>query len=69
MRLGNFGDCKGVGEGIKEMRIHFGAGYRIYFGEEGQATVLLLWGGDKRSQRDDIERAKEFWWDHKHRTS
>ena len=56
LKSGNFGDCKSVGEGILEMRIHFRAGYRIYFSEVGNTIVLLLCGGDK-----DINRAKTYW--------
>jgi putative addiction module killer protein len=47
--LGNPGDCHGVGEGVQELRIDYGPGYRVYFGQEGHAVVLLLCGGDKRT--------------------
>ena len=57
---GNAGDVKLVGEGVSEMRIHVGAGYRVYFTRVGAAIVLLLCGGDKRSQNRDIERALEM---------
>jgi putative addiction module killer protein len=56
--LGNFGDCKPVGEGVSEMRIDVVPGYRIYFVREGASVYLLLVGGDKRSQRQDIQQAK-----------
>jgi len=56
--LGNFGDCKPVGDGISEMRIDFGPGYRVYYARRGQVVYLLLIGGDKTSQRKDIEKAK-----------
>jgi putative addiction module killer protein len=61
VRLGNFGDCKALGEGLFELRAPFGPGYRIYFARKGQTVVLLLCGGDKASQRNDIERARRYW--------
>lgn len=63
--LGNFGDCKSVGAGVFELRFHFGSGYRIYFGEVDNTIVLLLCGGDKSSQSQDIRRAKAYWRDYK----
>ncbi len=56
--LGNLGDVAPVGEGVSEMRIFYGPGYRVYFIREGQALVVLLCGGDKSSQQRDIKRAK-----------
>ena len=64
LRLGNFGDSKRVGE-VFELRIHVGPGYRVYFGREGDTTVILLCGGDKRSQARDIERAEAYWRDYR----
>jgi len=55
---GNFGDCAPVGEGVSEMRIHFGPGYRVYFVQRGALVFLLLLGGDKSTQEGDIEKAK-----------
>lgn len=59
-KLGNFGDFKFVGDGIYEMRIHYGSGYRIYYTKEDDVVVLLLVGGDKSTQQKDIEKAKEL---------
>jgi putative addiction module killer protein len=59
--LGNLGDHKPVGNGVWEARLAFGPGYRLYFGKSGQDIVLLLLGGDKRSQDQDIKKAREFW--------
>ena len=55
---GNFGDCKPVGNGVSEMRVHVGPGYRLYFTRQGKTVYLLLCGGDKSTQDRDIERAK-----------
>jgi putative addiction module killer protein len=61
IRLGNFGDCKSVGAGISELRIPHGPGYRVYFGRRGKTVVILLYGGDKRTQSRDIALAQTYW--------
>ena len=58
--IGNFGDCKPVGEGVSEMRIHVGAGYRVYFMQDGDCVYLLLVGGGKSTQQSDIAEAIEM---------
>ncbi len=60
-REGNFGDCRSVGEGVFEMRIDVGAGYRVYYAREDILVYLLLAGGDKRTQETDIRSAKKIW--------
>ena len=67
LRLGNFGDCKNVGVGVSELRMHFGPGYRLYFAQDGQTLVVLLCGGDKSTQNRDIEKALLYWQDYKRR--
>ncbi len=57
VQLGNFGDYKSVGEGVFEMRIFYGAGYRVYFVQRGSEIVVLLAGGDKSTQSTDIQKA------------
>lgn len=60
VQLGNFGDAKSVGNGVHELRLTFGPGYRIYFMQRKERIILLLCGGDKSSQARDIERAKRM---------
>ncbi|MEZ4733906.1 MAG: type II toxin-antitoxin system RelE/ParE family toxin [Caldilineaceae bacterium] len=64
IRQGNFGDCKAVGSGVSELRIDYGPGYRVYFGRQGEKIVILLCGGDKRTQPRDIETAQARWEDY-----
>ena len=61
MQRGQFGDCKALSGGLFELRLLFGPGYRVYFGEDKGRVILILNGGDKSSQRKDINRAKEYW--------
>ncbi|MBD2857647.1 type II toxin-antitoxin system RelE/ParE family toxin [Spongiibacter sp. KMU-158] len=58
--LGNLGDVAPIGEGLSELRIHFGPGYRVYLKQKGNVLLLVLCGGTKSSQRKDIERAKSL---------
>jgi putative addiction module killer protein len=67
MEDGNFSNVRGVGSGVSEYKIDFGPGYRIYFAMDGQMLVILLCGGAKKRQKDDIEAAKAFWSDYKKR--
>ena len=65
VRLGNFGDCKPLGDGVFELRLMFGPGYRIYFGREHDQLVILLGGGEKDTQYKDITRARAAWEDYR----
>jgi putative addiction module killer protein len=67
VRLDNLGDYRSVGNRVYELRIPYGPAYRIYFGLPARAEMLLLTGGDKGSQRRDIERAKAYWHEYRNR--
>jgi len=67
LNLGNLGDYKSVGGGVYELRIDYGSGYRIYFGQIGTTIILLLCGGDKKTQAKDIEIAQKYWQDYRSR--
>jgi len=69
LAVGNFGDCKSLRNGVFEMRIDWGPGYRIYYAVVGRAVLLLLCAGDKRTQAADIERACNYLRDYKERTT
>ena len=60
LQSGNSGDCRFVGDGVTEMRIHTGPGYRVYYQQRGQSWIILLAGGDKRTQARDIREAKKM---------
>jgi len=64
LEQGNLGDCKSLGEGVRELRIDCGSGYRVYFAEDGPVIVLLLIGGDKGTQAKDIRTARKYWNDY-----
>ena len=65
LEQGNFSNVKSVGEGVLEYRIDFGPGYRVYFGRDGEALVILLTGGTKKRQQRDIDAAYAYWQDYK----
>jgi putative addiction module killer protein len=60
LRLGNPGDCKSAGGGVYELRVDYGPGYRVYFAQVGSTIILLLCGGDKRTQQPDIKKARQY---------
>ncbi len=62
---GNLGDCSSVGDGVYELRLHFGPGIRVYFGIDSNRIVIILCGGDKSSQQRDINRARTYWLEYK----
>ncbi|MDE0119015.1 MAG: type II toxin-antitoxin system RelE/ParE family toxin [Bdellovibrionales bacterium] len=61
LRLGYFSDSRSLGDGLFEIRIFFGPGYRVYFGKQRKKIVILLWGGKKDSQKRDIKKAQRYW--------
>jgi putative addiction module killer protein len=65
LEQGHYGDFKPVGGGVNELRFFFGAGYRVYFAEDGDTLVVLLCGGDKSSQRRNIQQAQAYWQEYK----
>ncbi len=67
VRLGTLGKNRSVEEGVYELKIDYGPGYRVYYGLDKKTVVLLLLGGDKSSQRKDITQARTYWEDHKRR--
>ena len=68
LERGLFGDARSCGEGVWELRIDWGPGYRVYYARSGEQIILLLLGGDKRKQKADIEQAKEYWREYENRT-
>lgn len=64
VEAGNLGNYRSVGEGVCELKIDYGAGYRVYFGQIGTIIILILCGGDKSTQQQDIQKAKEYWEDY-----
>ena len=67
VRAGNLGKCRTVGEGVTELILDFGPGYRIYCGQVGNTLVVLLCGGDKSTQQKDIETAHTYWVEYRRR--
>lgn len=67
LAAGNFGAAKALQHGVSELRLDFGPGYRVYFGVDGKTLVILLGGGDKSTQRRDIEKAVSRWMKYKSR--
>ena len=67
MERGNLSNAKGVGGGVQEFRIDWGPGYRLYFGRDGDTLIILLCGGTKRRQQDDIAEAQAHWAEYKQR--
>ena len=64
-KRGNLGDHKPIADGIFELRVDTGAGYRVYFGRVSSQVIVILWGGDKSTQQRDIEKAEQYWIDYR----
>jgi putative addiction module killer protein len=69
LEQGNLSNAKSVGKGVFEYRINFGPGYRVYFGQDGETLVILLAGGTKKRQKQDIQQAQRRWADYQQRKS
>lgn len=67
VRIGNLGKNRSVGEGVFELKVDYGPGYRVYYALNGKTVILLLLGGDKSTQKKDISQAKAYWQDYKER--
>lgn len=67
VRLGNFGHCRSIGGSLWELKIDYGPGYRVYFGQDGDTVIILLCGGDKSTQEVDIKKARLFWAEYRER--
>ena len=67
IRLGNFGDSKCLFDHLYELRVDYGPGYRVYFGLDKRIVIILLYGGDKSTQKSDIKKAAGYWEDYKRR--
>jgi putative addiction module killer protein len=67
LEIGNFGDSRSLRDGVSELRIDWGPGYRVYFGRDGRTIIVLLCGGDKRKQDADIKRAVKLWQEYEER--
>ena len=65
LRLGNSGDSKSPGNGLFELRIHYGPGYRVYFGRRGESIIVLLCDGNKQTQQQDVNLARKYWLDYR----
>ena len=68
LEYGDTGKHRSLGQGLFELKIFFGPGYRVYYGKKGDRVVILLYGGDKHTQRHDVQKARGYWDDYKVRT-